>query len=112
MKDEIVGAAIKEIVGLKPKKYSFLVDDSREDKKTKCVNKNIAATVNKNVVATISHGEYKYVSLNEKYFRHSMNRFQNSGHRIGTYKINISLSCFDDKIYILSNRYDGASLGY
>ena len=30
-----------------------------------------------------------------------MNRIQNKDHRIGTYEINkISLSCFDDKIYI------------
>ena len=30
-----------------------------------------------------------------------MNRIQNKDHRIGTYEINkISLSCFDDRIYI------------
>ena len=44
------GVAILEFVGLKPKIYSFLVDDSSEHKKAKDVNKN--------VVATISHNEY------------------------------------------------------
>ena len=42
-----------------------------------------------------------------------MNRIQNKNHRKGTYKINkISLSCFDDKICIQNNRYDGLALGY
>ena len=45
------GVAIIELVGLKPKMYSFLVDDSSEHKKAKDVNKN--------VVATISHNECK-----------------------------------------------------
>ena len=40
-----------------------------------------------------------------------MNRIQSEDHRIGTYKINkISLTCFDDKICILKNGYDGLSL--
>ena len=34
-------------------------------------------------------------------------------HRIGTYEINkISLSCFDVKMYIQNNGYDGLSLSY
>ena len=51
--------------------------------------------------------------LNSKCLRHSMNRIQGEDHRIGTYKINkILLSCFDDKIYIQNNGYDGLALGY
>ena len=42
-----------------------------------------------------------------------MNRIQSKDHRIGTYEINkTSLSCFDDKIYIQNNAYDGLALGY
>ena len=42
-----------------------------------------------------------------------MNRIQSKDRRIGTYEINkISLSCFDDKIYIPDNGYDGLALGY
>ena len=64
--------------------------------------------MNRNVVATISHNEYKDVLLNNKCIRHSMNRIQNKDHRIGTCEINeISLSCFDDKIYIQSNGHGG-----
>ena len=69
--------SIKELVGLKAKMYSFLVDDSSEYKKAK--------NVNENVVETISHNEYKDVLLNKKCLRHSMNRIQSKDHKIGTY---------------------------
>ena len=105
MKDETAGVAIKEFVELKPRMYSFLVDDSSEHKK--------ARSMNKNVIATISHSEYKDVFLNKEFLRHSMNRIQSKTHRIETYEVNkISLSCFDDKIYIQNNGYDGLAFGY
>ena len=44
IKDETVGVAIIEVVGLKPKMYSFSVDDSSKHK-TKGVNKNVVATI-------------------------------------------------------------------
>ena len=57
MKDKTGGVAIKEFFGLKPKMYSFLVDNN-EHKKAKVVNRN--------VVATITHHEYKDVLWNKK----------------------------------------------
>ena len=103
MKDESGDVAIEEFVELKPKMYSFLVDDSEHKK---------ANGVNKSVVATISRDEFKDVLFNNKYMRHSMNRIQSKDHRIGTYEINqISLSCFDDKKYIQNNGYDRLALG-
>ena len=39
MKDETAGVAMEEFVGLKPKMYSYLVDDNSEHKKAKSVNK-------------------------------------------------------------------------
>ena len=42
-----------------------------------------------------------------------MNRNQIKSHRIRTYEMNkISLTCFDDKIHILNNEYNGLALGY
>ena len=42
-----------------------------------------------------------------------MNRNKSQDHRIGTYETNkISLSRFDDKIYIQNNGYHGLALGY
>ena len=97
MKYVTVGVAIEKFVGLKPKMYSYLVDDNSEHKKAKGVNRN--------VLATISHNEYKSVLLNKKCLRHSMNRIQSKDHKIEIYEINkISLSCFD--------RCDGLVLGY
>ena len=69
--------------------------------------------VNINIVATIICKEYKEVLLNKKCLRHFMNRIQSKDHKIGTYEINkISLSCFDDKIYIENNGCAGLALGY
>ena len=69
--------------------------------------------MNKNVVATISQNEYKAVLLSNKCIRHSVNRIQIKDHSIGTHEINkISLLCFDDKLYIQNNRYDGFAVGY
>ena len=85
--------------------YSYLVYDNSEYKK--------ARGVNRNVVVTISHNKYKDVLLNQKCLRHSINRIQSKDHKIVTYEINkISLSCFDDKIYIQNNGYDGLALIY
>ena len=64
MKDETGGCAIEGFIRLKPKMYSFLVDDNSDHKKVRGVNKN----------ATISHNEYEEVLLNKKCLRHSMNR--------------------------------------
>ena len=92
MKDENGGVPIEEFVGLKPKMYSFLVENS-EHKKAKGVNRN--------VVATISHNQYKDVLSNNKCLRHSVNRIKSKDHRIGNYEINkIALSLFNRKIYI------------
>ena len=92
MKNGTRGVAIKELVGLKPKMYSFLVDDNSEHNKAKGVNRNFAAK--------ISNNKYKDVLSNNICLRHSMNRIQSKDHRIGTYEIcKISLSCFDDNIY-------------
>ena len=76
MKSETDGVAIEEIVGLKPKMYSFLVENN-EHKKAKGVNRDI--------VATISCNECKDVLLNKKYLRLSMNRIQSKDHKIRFY---------------------------
>ena len=42
--------------------------------------------------------------LIKKVFRHNMKRIQNKLHEIGTYDaFKISLSCFDDKRYVLDD---------
>ena len=68
VKDKTGGLAIEEFVVLKPKMYSFLVENNEH----------------KNAVATVSHNEYKDVLLNKKCIRHSMSRIQSGDCRIGT----------------------------
>ena len=100
----VIGKMKDETGGVAPKMYSFLID-YYEHKKAKCVNKN--------VVVTIGHNAYKDVLLNNKCIRHSINRIQSKDNRIGTYEINkVSLSCFDDKIYIKNDVCDELGLGY
>ena len=56
------------------------------------------------------HKEFA-VLFNEKLVRHKMKRIQSKLHGIETYDVrSISLSCFDDKRYILGN--DINSLAY
>ena len=89
MKDETGGVAIEGFVVLKPKMYSFLVDENSEHKKVK-------VWMNKNFATTISHNECKDVLLNKKYLVHLINR--NKDYRMRTYKINkILLPCSEDK---------------
>ena len=89
---------------IKPKNVHFL-GRSNEHK--------IEKGVHKNVVPKISHNEFKNVLLNLKFLRHSMKTIQSKNNGIETYEISkISLSCFDDKIYIQNNGYDRLALGY
>ena len=60
MKDETTGDVIEELVELKEKMHSYLIDNNSEYKK--------AISVNRNLVATISHNEYKDVG--SKYFKY------------------------------------------
>ena len=48
--------------------------------------------------------KFKDVLFNKKIIRHKMKRIQNKKHKLGPYEINkISLSCFDDKRYVLDD---------
>ena len=76
--------------------YSLVAIDNEENKKAKGVNKN--------VVKNIRHREYIDVLFNKKMIKHKIKRIQSKLHKIGTYDVcKISLSCFDDKRYILDD---------
>ena len=93
MKDEFGGVIIIEFVGLKSKMYSIKKIDGKEHNTAKGVS--IATEFNK----------FKDVLFNKKIIRHKMKRIQSKKHKLGTYEIDkISLSCFDDKRYVLDDR--------
>ena len=92
MKVEYGGAIIDQFIELKSKMYSIKKINSSEFSITKGVN--IATEFN----------EFKDVLFNKKVIRHKMKRIQAEKHKIGTYQIDkISLSCFDDKRYVLDD---------
>ena len=98
MKDEFKGRIISEFAGLKSKMYSLIGVDDEEVTKAKGVNKKIR------------HKGFADVLFNKKVIRHNMKRIQSKLHGIRPYDVcKISLSCFDDKRYVLD---DGDSLAY
>ena len=92
MKDEFKEKIISELVGLKSKMYSLISVDDEEVSKAEEVNK------------TMKHKEFVGVLFNRKVVRHNMKRIQSKLHGLGTYDVyKISLSCFDDKRYVLDD---------
>ena len=59
----------------------------------------------KGVNTTTEFNEFKDVLFAKKIIRHKMNRIQSKKHKLGTYEIDkISLSCFDNRRYVLDDR--------
>ena len=58
----------------------------------------------KGVNTAIEFNKFKDVLFNKKIIRRKMKRIQSKRHKLGTYEIDkISLSCFDDKRYVLDD---------
>ena len=97
MKDECAGLPITEFIGLRSKMYSYITE-SASARKAKGIKKLV---IEKN----ITHEEYKTVLFENLQMKHSMNTIRSINHQIGSYKINkTSLSCFNDKRYVLDRR--------
>ena len=95
MKDVLNGVKIIEFIGLKCKMYPLISVDYKEVNKAKGINKKLR------------NKECHYVTFYKKVFRHNMKRIQSKSYEIGTYDaFKISLSCFDDRIYVLGDRID------
>ena len=93
LKDEFRRKIINRFIGLKSKKYSLIGVDDEEVTKAKGVNKKKSI---KNLLM--------FCSI-KKVITHKMKRIQSKLHRIGTHDAcKISLSCFDDKRYVLDDR--------
>ena len=91
MKDELGGKIITEFVTLRPKTYSYLTDDGKEDKKAKGTKKCI-------IKRMIKFDDYKKCLLNGEVILKSQQRFISKKHDVYTENINkIALSNNDDK---------------
>ena len=98
MKDKLGGKIITEFVTLRPKTYSFLFDDGKEDKNAigtkKCVIKKM-----------IKFNDYKKCLLSDEVIHKSQQRFISKKHDVYTENINkIALGNNDDKRIVSSNK--------
>ena len=92
MKDEFEGKIIDEFVGLKSKMHSMKNIDGKESNTAKGVN------------IVTDFNEFKDTLFNKKIIRHKMRIIQGKKRKMGTYETNkISLSCFDDKRFVLND---------
>ena len=92
MKDEFGGVILIESVILKSKIHSMKKIDGKE------------CNTEKGMSIAIEFDKFKHVLFNKKIIRHKMKKMQSKKHKLGTYEIDkISLSCFDDKRYVLDD---------
>ena len=77
MKHELGGKIIMEFATLRPKTYSFLTDDGKEDKKTKGTKKCV-------IKKMIKSNDCKKCLLNDELILKSQQRFINKKHDVYT----------------------------
>ena len=106
MKDGLGGKIITEFVTLRPKTYSFLTDDGKEDKKAKGTKKCV-------IKKMIKFNDYKKCLLNDEVILKSQQRFISKKHDVYTENINkTALSNNDDKRIVSSNKITSYPYGY
>ena len=106
MKDELGGKIITEFVTLRPKTYSYLTGDGKEDKKAKGTKKCV-------IKRMITFDDYKKCLLNGEVILKSQQRFRSKGHDAYTENINkIALSNNDDKRIVSSDKITSYPYGY
>ena len=98
MKDELGEKIITEFVTLRPKTYSYLTDDDKEDKKAKGTKKCV-------IKRMIKFDDYKNCLLKDEISLKSQQRFTSKKHDVYTENINkIALSNNDDKRIVSSDK--------
>ena len=106
MKDELGGKIITEFVTLRPKTYSFLTDDGKEDKKAKGTKKCV-------IKKMIKFHDYKKCFLNGEIILKSQQRFISNKHDVYTEDVNkIALSNDDDKRIVSLDKISSYPYGY
>ena len=106
MKDELGGKIITEFVTLRPKTYSYLTDDGKEDKKAKGTKKYV-------IKRMIKFNDYKNCLLKDKVLLKSQQRFISKKHGVYTEDIyKVALSNNDDKRIVSSDKITSYPYGY
>ena len=105
-KDETHGIPITEFIGLRSKMYSYIKDDDNENKTAKGIKKNV-------IKNDLNHRNYKETLFNNQQLHHKMKTIRSINHQLGSYEINkVSLSCYDDKRYILNDGITSYAYGH
>ena len=105
-KDELGGKIMTEFVGVKPKTYSFLIDDFEEKTKNKGTKKCVVKRI-------LKFNDYKDCLLNKKIILKSQQKFKSEAHSVYTEEINkIALRSNDDKRVWASDGITSYSYGY
>ena len=106
MKDELGRKVITEFFTLRPKTYSYLTDDCKEDKKAKGTKKCV-------IKRMIKINDYKNCLLKDKVVLKLQQRFISKKHDVYTESINkIALSNNDDKRIVSSDEITSYPYGY
>ena len=91
MKDELGEKIMTEFVALRPKTYSYLMDNGNSDKKAKGTKKWV-------IKRRLKFNDYKKCLLNNEFTLKSQQRFKSEAHNVYTEEINkIALNSNDDK---------------
>ena len=105
-KDEAAGVRITEFIGLRSKMYSYVKENQTGGKTAKGIKKSV-------IKNDVKHEDYKRVLLNEEQIYHKMKTIRSQRHQLGSYEINkVSLSCFDDKRYLLADGISSLAYGH
>ena len=98
MKDELGGKIMTEFAALRPKTYSYLMDDCNREEKAKGTKKCVIKKI-------IKFNDYKDCLLNNEIILKSQHRFKRETHNVYTEEVNkIALSSNDDKRLQTFNR--------
>ena len=103
-KDEAAGKQITHFVGLRPKLYTYKIEDPGETRKAKGVKKYV-------IKKSLSFDDYKKCLFSEETVMRDMNMIRSQNHEIFSMKVNkVALSANDDKRLICKNKIDTRAL--
>ena len=103
-KDEVGGKQITHFIGLRPKLYTFKVEEQGEIRKAKGVKKNV-------IKNSLTFEDYKKCLFSEEDIMKEMNVIRSENHNIYSMTVNkVAVSANDDKRLICENKIDTLAL--
>ena len=103
-KDEAAGKQITHFVGLRPKLYSYKIEEKGETRKAKGVKKNV-------IKNSLAFEDYKKCLFSEEEVMKDMNIIRSENHEIYSMTVNkLALSANNDKRLICPNKLDTLAL--